>query len=151
MRLAGILLRNPIKGSIVVVFAAMAAAGCGRSAVPASTTVPASGSAAETVESTSVRQVTPDPEPVAPTAESSRLWAMPNLVGSNLQKAQDQIQKLTGNPVFITRSHDATGKKRNQVVDSHWKVCSQNIAPGSQISTQSNIDFGAVKNEETCP
>jgi hypothetical protein len=78
-------------------------------------------------------------------------WVMPNLVGSNLQKAQDQMQKLTGDPVFITKSHDATGKKRNQVVDSNWKVCSQNITAGSQISVRSTIDFGAVKIEETCP
>ena len=75
---------------------------------------------------------------------------MPDLVGSNLQQAQDQIQKLTGNPVFLTTSHDVTGKKRNQVVDSNWKVCTQNVAAGSQFTEKSVIDFGAVKNEESC-
>lgn len=76
---------------------------------------------------------------------------MPDLVGRSLQQAQDDMQKLTGNPVFITRSHDATGKKRNQVVDSNWQVCSQNIAPGGQVTGQSTVDFGAVKLDESCP
>ncbi len=76
---------------------------------------------------------------------------MPNLVGSNLQQAQDQIQALTGNAIFITTSHDATGKNRNQVLDSNWKVCSQNIAAGTPITTGTKIDFGAVKLAESCP
>ena|SRR6266540_6101815 len=78
-------------------------------------------------------------------------WKMPNLVGSNLQQAQDQIQALTGNAIFITTSHDATGKNRNQVLDSNWKVCSQNIAAGTPITTGTKIDFGAVKLAESCP
>jgi hypothetical protein len=76
---------------------------------------------------------------------------MPNLVGSNLQRAQDQIQTLTGNPVFITTSHDATGQHRNQVLDSNWKVCSQNIAAGAPFTGSTKIDFGAAKLSETCP
>ena len=75
---------------------------------------------------------------------------MPNLVGSNLQAAQDRIQAITGNPVFITFSHDATGQGRHQVLDSDWKVCSQNVVPGASIDSGTRIDFGAVKLTEIC-
>ncbi|TDP95135.1 hypothetical protein EV186_105367 [Labedaea rhizosphaerae] len=76
---------------------------------------------------------------------------MPNLVGKNLQAAQDEMQSVTGNPVFITTSHDATGAGRHQVLDRNWKVCSQNVAPGKTFSEETKIDFGAVKNDESCP
>jgi hypothetical protein len=83
--------------------------------------------------------------------ETATSWTMPNLVGSNLQSAQDQIQKLTDFAIAITTSHDATGAGRHQVFDRNWQVCSQNIAPGSKIDSSARIDFGAVKLEEPCP
>jgi hypothetical protein len=76
---------------------------------------------------------------------------MPNLVGSGLQEAQNRIQALTGDQIFFTNSHDATGANRVQVLDANWKVCSQNIRAGSTITKDSQIDFGAVKLEESCP
>jgi hypothetical protein len=75
---------------------------------------------------------------------------MPNLVGSNLQAAQDKIQALTGNPIFITFSHDASGQGRRQVLDSNWKVCAQNVVPGEPFTATTRIDFGAVKLAENC-
>lgn len=75
---------------------------------------------------------------------------MPNLVGSNLQAAQDAIQALTGGGIFFTRSHDATGASRQQVLDRNWKVCTQNIPAGRAINAGADIDFGAVKLEEPC-
>ncbi len=78
-------------------------------------------------------------------------WTMPNLVGSNLQQAQDKIQALTNDAIFLTNSHDATGKRRARVLDSNWKVCSQSIAPGTSIVKGTKIDFGAVKLAENCP
>lgn len=91
----------------------------------------------------------------APTANPqpapAQQWAMPNLVGAGLQTAQNQIQALTGNPIFITFSHDASGRSRSQVLDSNWKVCSQNVAPGSPFIATTRIDFGAVKLAEKCP
>jgi hypothetical protein len=120
-------------------------AGCGQTSGPASTTTqPVEEPLVVTAEST------PSAVQDEPAPARAQQWAMPDLVGSNLQDAQDQIQRMTGNPVFITRSHDATGKKRNQVVDSNWQVCSQNIAPGKHITAQSDIDFGAVKLGESC-
>lgn len=75
---------------------------------------------------------------------------MPDLVGENLQDAQNAIQALTGDAIFVTRSSDASGGGRNQIVDSNWKVCGQNIAPGTTITKGSNIDFAAVKLAEGC-
>lgn len=76
---------------------------------------------------------------------------MPNLVGKNLQDAQDKVQALLNDPGYLTTSHDASGQKRQQVIDSNWKVCTQNVAAGKQIGMKSQIDFGAVKNDESCP
>jgi len=76
-------------------------------------------------------------------------WDMPNLVGKNLQDAQDQIQRLTDNAVRTT-SHDATPADREQDVDRDWKVCNQSAKPGDQITEESSIDFTVVKNNEKC-
>jgi hypothetical protein len=75
---------------------------------------------------------------------------MPNLVGSNLQDAQDAIQKLTGDKVFLTKSHDATGAGRHQILDRDWKVCAQNVKAGATITTSTVIDFAAAKLSENC-
>jgi hypothetical protein len=86
-----------------------------------------------------------------PTTPLVQHWAMPNEVGAVLQDAQDAVQKLTGNEIFFTSSHDVSGRGRHQVLDRDWKVCSQNIAPGSQIQAGVKIDFGVVKLAERCP
>ncbi len=75
---------------------------------------------------------------------------MPNLVGSNLQDAQDAIQALTDNKIFFTKSHDATGRGRHQILDRDWKVCDQNVRPGATITASTTIDFGAAKLSEPC-
>ena len=76
---------------------------------------------------------------------------MPDLVGAVLQDAQDQIQSMTGDAIYFTDSHDVSGRDRNQVLDANWKVCSQNVAPGTVLTTSSTIDFGVVKLDESCP
>jgi hypothetical protein len=90
----------------------------------------------------------PSGNPSPPTAKQ---WVMPNLVGVNLQQAQDRIQALTGDPLFLTTSHDASGKGRHQILDRDWKVCAQNVPPGASITMNSKIDFGTVKLAESCP
>jgi hypothetical protein len=82
--------------------------------------------------------------------EGPRRWTMPNLVGKNLQAAQDAIQELTAFEIPVTTSHDATGAGREQLLDRNWKVCSQNIAAGAEINSTSRIDFGAVRTDERC-
>jgi beta-lactam-binding protein with PASTA domain len=55
---------------------------------------------------------------------------MPNVVCMNLQDAQDTIQAAG---VFFSRSEDATGKGRMQVLDRNWIVVAQAPAPGSLL------------------
>ena len=77
---------------------------------------------------------------------------MPDLRGVDLQSAQDAIQELG---VFFTTSTDLRGS-RLQVLDSNWRVCSSQPAPGVSVSgvegdLEGTIDFGVVRREETCP
>jgi hypothetical protein len=55
---------------------------------------------------------------------------MPDVVGMNLQAAQDLIQEAG---VFLSRSEDATGAGRLQINDSNWVVVAQTPAPGELI------------------
>jgi hypothetical protein len=76
---------------------------------------------------------------------------MPDEVGKALQDAQDDIQRVSGNPLYVTHSTDASGRGRLQVLDSNWQVCSQNVAPGQQATDSTDISFAAVKLSESCP
>ncbi len=75
---------------------------------------------------------------------------MPDLVGANLQDAQNAIQSLTDFGIAITTSSDAGSEGRMQVLDNNWTVCAQNIAPGATITADSMIDFAVVKVDESC-
>jgi hypothetical protein len=75
---------------------------------------------------------------------------MPNEVGKDLQSAQDDIQRVSGDPVFFSHSHDVLGS-RMQILDRDWKVCTQNLAPGRKAGSAEHIDFGVVKSSESCP
>jgi hypothetical protein len=76
-------------------------------------------------------------------------FVMPDFVGMDLQSAQNLVQ--THN-VWLSVSHDLLGS-RNQMLDSNWMVCDQNIAPGQRVTgdVEGGIDFGVVKREESCP
>lgn len=89
-------------------------------------------------------------ERAVPAAPAATSWTMPDLVGANLQDAQNAIQRMTDLGIAVTYSHDRSGAGRNQVLDRNWKVCSQNVAPGGTVTAESRIDFGAVKLEENC-
>lgn len=55
---------------------------------------------------------------------------MPSVTCMNLQDAQDLIQAAG---VFFSRSVDATGADRMQVLDRNWVVVSQTPASGEPI------------------
>lgn len=77
-----------------------------------------------------------------------RTKTVPDFVGMGLQSAQDAAQKQG----FSTlKSHDSLGRDRHQILDRDWKVCSQNVKAGTTTSTDTQLDFGAVKLDETCP
>ena len=74
---------------------------------------------------------------------------MPKFVGMDLQSAQNAVQT---HGIFYSKSHDLRGS-RHQILDSDWVVCTQNIRPGQQVTSdiEGQIDFGVVKRTETCP
>jgi hypothetical protein len=77
---------------------------------------------------------------------------MPNLIGQNLQAAQDAIQALTSDAVFFSSSTDLTGRGRHQILDRDWQVCSSTPPPGQSFTTGASIDFGVVRiSSESCP
>ncbi len=76
---------------------------------------------------------------------------MPNEVGKGLQAAQDDLQRVSRNPVFISRSTDATGAGRHQILDRDWKVCGQTPAAGTTVAATGDVSFAAVKLGENCP
>jgi hypothetical protein len=135
--------RLVVIGGCPVLVAVLAA--CGGPAPTSSGVTPTTQVSVTTTTSTLV--TTPSPKPDG----RPRTWTMPDLTGSNLQDAQDTIQKLTDNAIFVTTSHDATGARRQQVLDRNWKVCSQNVPPGKTITADMRIEFGAVKLDESCP
>lgn len=77
-------------------------------------------------------------------------WTMPDLVGRDLQSAQDTVQQMTDFAITATTSHDATGAGRPQVVDQDWRVCTQSIPAGAAIDADTMIDFGVVLRGESC-
>ncbi|MGY1697733.1 hypothetical protein ACI780_22785 [Geodermatophilus sp. SYSU D00814] len=92
----------------------------------------------------------PTPAPESTTQAAPVVdFSMPAVVGLTLQDAQDLIQT---NGVFLSLSHDLLGS-RSQVLDANWKVCTQNIPAGQQVTgnVEGAIDLGVVKLEESCP
>ena len=135
--------------------AALAAVGCSSEA---STDAAADAPATVTVtaEAPSSAAVAPSPEaastsaaPVTSEAAVVVDFVMPNFVGTDLQTAQNAVQEAG---VFYSVSHDLLGS-RNQMLDSGWIVCTQNVAPGQRVTgdVEGQIDFGVVKREEFCP
>lgn len=118
------------------------------------TTAPSQAAGAETpAAAVPTSLAAPTQSPVvaaAPPVAAATSWTMPNLVGHNLQDAQDAIQALTSDAIFVTKSHDVTGAGRHQILDRDWTVCSQNVKPGAKITAGTAIDFGAAKIGEHC-
>ncbi|SEC26082.1 hypothetical protein SAMN05216532_0909 [Streptomyces sp. 2231.1] len=73
---------------------------------------------------------------------------VPDFVGMGLQSAQDAAQAAGFHRLT---SHDSLGRARMQILDRDWKVCAQNVAAGTVRATDAELDFGAVKLDETCP
>jgi hypothetical protein len=78
-------------------------------------------------------------------------WMMPDLIGQDLQGAQDAIQSLTDSAVAYTDSKDLSGQDRMQVSDRHWRVCTSSPSPGETFTADTEIEFGVVRIEEICP
>ena len=110
------------------------------------TAPPTTTTAAPTTAPPTTTPPTTAPAPTVPPAPPPPTAGMPNVLCMNLQDAQDLIQAVTG--VFYSRSFDATGDDRSQLVDSNWLVVSQDPEPGTPIG-EGDAVLGAVKYGET--
>ena len=79
--------------------------------------------------------------PAETTTTAALVVLMPNVVCMNLQAAQDEIQKYG---VFFSRSDDATGMNRSQILDRNWIVVKQTPLPGQPV-TELEAVLSAVK------
>jgi len=120
----------------------------------ATVTVAATTVSSATVLESPVRVSTASPAPptstivVTETAQAGTAEAagkapaiMPDVVCQNLQDAQDEIQRAG---VFFSRSDDASGQGRAQLIDRNWIVVAQTPARGSPVSEAEAI-LSAVK------
>jgi hypothetical protein len=76
---------------------------------------------------------------------------MPDLIGTDLQGAQDAIQSVSDGEAWFSGSTDLTGQGRMQLDDRNWVVCSSTPPPGASFTTTTEINFGVVKDSESCP
>ena len=89
---------------------------------------------------------------LSPPAAAESSWTMPNLIGMDLQGAQDAIQSVSGGQVWFSGSTDLTGQGRAQLSDRNWQVCSSTPPPGATFTATTSIDFGVVRiDSEECP
>lgn len=112
---------------------------------PTTTTEAPTTTAATTTEAPTTATAPPTTAPpttAPPTTPPAVL--MPDVVCMNLQVAQDTIQEAG---VFFSRSEDATGQERLQVLDSNWVVVAQTPAPGSAIG-EGDAVLSVVKLDE---
>ncbi|WP_328846132.1 PASTA domain-containing protein [Streptomyces sp. NBC_00258] len=83
----------------------------------------------------------------APAAEKKPETAsLPNVVGKDLQAAQDEAQAAG---FYALDDQDASGQNRLQVLDRNWTVCKQEPAAGTH-PTDTPVVLYAVKDTETC-
>lgn len=87
----------------------------------------------------------PAPTSAAPsTASAPPTVIMPNVMCLDLQVAQNLIQEAG---VFYSRSTDATGRDRAQIIDSNWVVVGQTPAAGTLIG-EGDAVLSVVKDDE---
>lgn len=153
-------MRQPVSRTfgqaVIACAAAVILAGCTASApAPAVTVVSTVTAPPATVTVTAAPPVTipatPAPAPATPAAPAApaaeATFVMPNVVGMVLQDAQDKLQSMGS---FLMDQTDARGLGRVQVLDSNWKVCKQDPAPGSTVPVSTLVTLASVKLAESC-
>ena len=111
------------------------------------TVAPTTATATATVEPDRESASAAKPSAAATPAATSELFAMPDLVGENLQLAQDKLQARGS---YIVDQQDAAGLGRVQVLDSNWKVCAQSPKAGMQVPVETVVVLSSVKLSERC-
>ncbi len=132
----------------IVGFLVMAATACSGGSDTPTTTLPPATTTTVAPPTTTVPPTTlavADTAPVPAAAPAPKTGTVPNVVGVDLQLAQDTLQAAG---FYILRSHDATGQGRLQVLDRNWTVVDQTPSGGTVTSLSEVVDLGAVKDEE---
>ncbi|WP_327086699.1 PASTA domain-containing protein [Nonomuraea sp. NBC_01738] len=80
-----------------------------------------------------------DPETTTAGAARKKL---PNVVGINLQAAQDLLQERG---FYLLDDQDATGRHRLQIYDRNWVVVRQTPASGRTVTTDTKVVLWAKK------
>ncbi|MCW8382640.1 PASTA domain-containing protein [Streptomyces justiciae] len=90
-----------------------------------------------------------DAAPSAPAVEDeadAETATLPDLVGQDLQAAQDEAQAAG---FYVLDDQDASGQGRLQIYDHNWTVCSQEPQAGTH-ATDTLVTLYAVKDDESC-
>ncbi len=106
----------------------------------------AGSSTESTRDAAPAASTTSSPEPSE--SATPTVFTMPDLVGDNLQDAQDELQSLGS---LLMDQQDASGQGRAQVIDSNWTVCTQDPAPGVDTPITTIVTLSVVKDDEVCP
>jgi colicin import membrane protein len=103
---------------------------------------PATSPTPTAIAETSVSTPTPTADEEVPTT-----FTMPDVVGMNLQEAQDALQGVGS---LLMDQTDASGQDRTQLDDSNWQVCTQDPAAGTEAPVETVVSLGSVKLDESC-
>ncbi|MEV7684449.1 hypothetical protein [Streptomyces bungoensis] len=128
-------MRSHIISAVLLCTASAGAVAC----QPTDTTKPSGSTPSATSASTA---------PTKDNKQAEQSKSVPNFVGMGLQSAQDAAQKQG---FYVLKSHDSLGRGRFQAFDRNWKVCTQNYKAGKVVPTDTELNFGAIKLDETCP
>ncbi|HWC22811.1 MAG TPA: DUF2510 domain-containing protein [Flexivirga sp.] len=121
-------------------------------AAPATVTVTATPKATHTkAPAKTVTKPSRTQHPTKSVTAAPTSWTMPDEKGKTLQAAQDDIQLVSGNPLFYSTSTDALGADRMQLWDRDLRVCAQTPRAGTTFTEDTAVDFSVVKLDETCP
>lgn len=85
------------------------------------------------------------PKPAAPAAPAAGSVAVPNVVGVDLQLAQDTMQSAG---LYNLSEEDATGAGRLMVLDRGWVVVEQVPAAGTKVASDATITLRSKKKGE---
>ena len=107
-----------------------------------SSTATALTTATTTAPTTATTTATTVPTTTSGNPSVAAKIVVPNVVGKDLQFAQDTMQAAG---LYHLTSHDSTGQGRSQVLDRNWVVTDQTPPGGSKVSDDQLIDLGARK------
>jgi hypothetical protein len=134
---------KPVKSIVLLCgVAALVLAGCGDDTKSQDGDVKSTTSSTATTTTTAPTTMTTAPTATSGTTAVAAKITLPNVVGKDLQFAQDTMQAAG---LYNLTSHDSTGQARLQVLDRNWVVTDQTPAAGSRVAADQLIDLGARK------